>query len=90
MVMMRGAAEDVSIDDWFNQPHNQPLHDPRAALVYSVRPSDVVTVLVDGQVVVRDRQLTTMSLTDVVADARSLAHTLVDLSRGGAVQHYAP
>jgi 5-methylthioadenosine/S-adenosylhomocysteine deaminase len=49
-----------------------------------------VTVLVDGKVVVRDRQLTTMSLTDVLADAQALAHTLVDLSKGGAVQHYAP
>jgi len=31
-----------------------------------------------------------MDLAGVLADARSLAHTLVDLSAGGAVQHYAP
>jgi 5-methylthioadenosine/S-adenosylhomocysteine deaminase len=84
-----GRQADIALID-LSGPHNQPLHDPRAALVYSVRPSDVVTVLVDGKVVVRDRQLTTMSLADVLADARSLAHTLVDLSKGGAVQHYAP
>ncbi len=47
-------------------------------------------MLVAGQVVVRDRQLTTMDLTEVLADAKSLANTLVDLSKGGAVQHYAP
>jgi 5-methylthioadenosine/S-adenosylhomocysteine deaminase len=58
--------------------------------VYSVRASDVVTVVVDGNVVVRDRQLTTMDLDEVLADAQAVAHTLVDLSQGGAIQHYAP
>lgn len=81
-------ADIVLVD--LSAPHNQPLHDPRAALVYSVRASDVVTVLVAGRIVVRDRRLTTMDLAGVLTDARSLAHTLVDLSAGGAVQHYAP
>ncbi len=88
-VLEPGRQADIALVD-LSAPHNQPLHDPRAALVYSIRASDVVTVLVAGQVVVRDRQLTTMDLTEVLADARSLAHTLVDLSKGGAVQHYAP
>lgn len=84
-----GRRADIALLD-LSGPHCQPLHDPTAALVYSVRSSDVVTVLVDGKVVVRDRHLTTMDLPEVLADARDLAHTLVDLSKGGAVQHYAP
>ncbi|TDW21640.1 amidohydrolase [Kribbella kalugense] len=88
-VLEPGRQADIALVD-LNGPHNQPLHDPRAALVYSVRASDVVTVLVAGQVVVRDRQLLTMDRDEVVAEARELAHTLVDLSQGGAVQHYAP
>jgi 5-methylthioadenosine/S-adenosylhomocysteine deaminase len=84
-----GRQADIVLVD-LSGPHNQPVHDPRAALVYSVRPSDVVTVVVDGNVVVRDRELTTMDLDEVLADARALAHTLVDLSKGGAIQHYAP
>jgi 5-methylthioadenosine/S-adenosylhomocysteine deaminase len=84
-----GRQADIVLVD-LSGPHNQPVHDPRAALVYSIRPSDVVTVVVDGKVVVRDRQLTTMDLDEVLADARALAHTLVDLSKGGAIQHYAP
>ncbi|WP_410791513.1 amidohydrolase [Kribbella sp. C-35] len=88
-VLEPGRQADIALVD-LTAPHNQPIHDPRAALVYSVRASDVVTVLVAGQIVVRDRQLTTMDLTEVLADAKSLAHTLVDLSKGGAVQHYAP
>jgi 5-methylthioadenosine/S-adenosylhomocysteine deaminase len=71
-------------------PHCQPVHDPRAALVYSVRAADVVTVLVDGEIVVRDRQLTKVDLGEILDDAKDLAHTLVDLSTGGAIQHYAP
>jgi 5-methylthioadenosine/S-adenosylhomocysteine deaminase len=88
-VLEPGRRADIVLVD-LSGAHNQPVHDPRAALVYSVRASDVVTVLVDGKVVVRDRQLTTMDLAEVLADARALAHTLVDLSKGGAVQHYAP
>jgi 5-methylthioadenosine/S-adenosylhomocysteine deaminase len=88
-VLEPGRQADIALVD-LSAPHNQPVHDPRAALVYSIRASDVVTVLVAGQVVVRDRELTTMDLTEVLADAKALAHTLVDLSKGGAVQHYAP
>jgi 5-methylthioadenosine/S-adenosylhomocysteine deaminase len=50
----------------------------------------VVTELVDGEIVVRDRQLTKVDLAEIVAEAKELAHTLVDLSAGGAVQQYAP
>src|SRR5262249_49950529 len=88
-VLEPGRQADIVLVD-LSGPHNQPLHDPRAALVYSVRATDVVTVLVDGQVVVRDRQLTALDLDEVLADAPAVAHTLVDLSKGGAVQHYAP
>ncbi|HZX02447.1 amidohydrolase [Kribbella sp.] len=88
-VLEPGYQADIALVD-LNAPHNQPLHDPRAALVYSVRAADVVTVLVAGKVVVRNRELKTMDLQEVLADAKSLAHTLVDLSTGGAVQHYNP
>ncbi|MEV8376244.1 amidohydrolase [Kribbella sp. NPDC056861] len=84
-----GRRADLALLD-LSGPHNQPLHDPRAALVYSTRASDVVTVVVDGNIVVRDRELVTADLSDILAEARAVAHTLVDLSRGGAVQHYAP
>jgi 5-methylthioadenosine/S-adenosylhomocysteine deaminase len=88
-VLEPGRQADIALVD-LSSPHNQPLHDPRASLVYSVRASDVVTVLVAGKVVVRDRRLTTMDLDEIVTDARSQAHTLVDRSKGGAVQHYDP
>jgi 5-methylthioadenosine/S-adenosylhomocysteine deaminase len=84
-----GRRADVVLVD-LSGPHCQPMHDPRAALVYSIRASDVVTVLVDGEVVVRDRRLTRVDLDEVVGRAGEVAPQLVDLSAGGAVQQYNP
>lgn len=82
-----GRRADIALVD-LNQPHVQPVHDPLAALVYSTRASDVVTVLVDGEVVVHERRLTRTDLADIVGQAREVAPQLVDLSKGGAVQTY--
>ncbi|MFI6638735.1 amidohydrolase [Streptomyces sp. NPDC050504] len=84
-----GLRADVVLVD-LSGPHHQPVHDPMAALVYSTRASDVITVLVDGEVVVRDRCPTKVDLAETVAHARALARELVDLSAGGAVQRYDP
>ena len=84
-----GRRADIALVD-LKAPHHQPIHDPRASLVYSTRASDVVHVLVDGEVVVRDRTLTKVDLTEILEDARSLAHTLVDLSANATIQTYAP
>jgi 5-methylthioadenosine/S-adenosylhomocysteine deaminase len=84
-----GRRADIALVD-LSAPHHQPVHDPRASLVYSTRASDVVHVLVDGEVVVRDRNLTKVDLTEILEDARSLAHTLVDLSANATIQTYAP
>ncbi len=84
-----GRRADIALVD-LNAPHHQPIHDPRASLVYSTRASDVVHVLVDGDIVVRDRTLTKVDLPEILEDARSLAHTLVDLSTNTTIQTYAP
>ncbi|ADB33325.1 amidohydrolase [Kribbella flavida DSM 17836] len=83
-----GRRADITLLD-LSAPHNQPLHNPLAALVYSVRPTDVVHVVVDGEVVVRNRTLTTVDLPEILTEARAIAHTLTDPT-DGAVQHYAP
>ncbi|MGC4938393.1 amidohydrolase [Kribbella sp. DT2] len=84
-----GRQADITLVD-LSSPHNQPLHNPLAALVYSIRPTDVVHVVVDGEVVVHDRTLTTADLTEILTQANGVAHTLVDLTKPGAVQRYAP
>ncbi|GAB3831062.1 amidohydrolase [Kribbella italica] len=84
-----GHQADLALVD-LSAPHNQPLHNPLAALVYSTRPTDVVHVVVDGNLVVKNRSLTTADLTEILTQANEVAHTLTDLTNPGAIQHYAP
>ncbi|WP_112238166.1 amidohydrolase [Kribbella monticola] len=84
-----GGRADITLVD-LSAPHHQPTHDARASLVYSTRASDVVHVVVDGNIVVRDRTLTTVDLAEILEDARAVAHTLVDLTANSTIQTYAP
>jgi 5-methylthioadenosine/S-adenosylhomocysteine deaminase len=61
-----GYLADVVLVD-LGGPHNQPPHDPAANLVYSVRATDVQTVICDGKVLMQDRQLLTLDKTEIVA-----------------------
>ncbi|MGD8193129.1 amidohydrolase [Herbiconiux sp. P18] len=83
-----GYRADIVLID-LRRPHVQPLHDLAAALVLSVKSSDVTTVLVDGRVLVQDGRLLTL---DVMAAADELTRRipeLTDRSRG-SIQEYAP
>lgn len=85
-----GRRADIVLVD-LSGAHCRPVHDPRAALLYSVRTtSDVHTVLVDGEVVVADHRLLTYDLDEILSEADAIAADLVDLSRGGTIQNYAP
>jgi 5-methylthioadenosine/S-adenosylhomocysteine deaminase len=46
--------------------HHQPNHNIPANLVYSLRPEDVQTVIIDGQIVMRSRQILTVDKTEVI------------------------
>ncbi|MFT4052543.1 MAG: amidohydrolase [Microbacterium sp.] len=70
-------------------PHMQPMHDLAAALVLSARASDVRTVLVDGEVVVRDGVLTRFDPAEAIAELTARIPELTDRSKG-TIQHYAP
>ncbi len=85
-----GRRADIVLVD-LSGAHCRPVHDPRATLLYSVRStSDVHTVLVDGELVVASRRLLTYDLAEILSDADAIAAELVDLSKGGTIQHYAP
>ena len=58
------------------QPHLVPYHDPLALLVYSAQASDVTTVMVDGNILMEDRQLQTLELSSILEQA---AHQSIDL-----------
>ncbi|QKJ18241.1 amidohydrolase family protein [Microbacterium hominis] len=88
-VLRAGAVADIVLVD-VSGPHCQPIHDLTATLVYSVRASDVHSVIVDGELVVRARQLCNAELAEIVEEARATAPELVKIRPGEAVQHYAP
>jgi 5-methylthioadenosine/S-adenosylhomocysteine deaminase len=50
-----------------------PLYDPVSHLVYTTRGDDVRTTIVNGKVLMKERQLRTLDRAAVIADARRLA-----------------
>ena len=71
-VLKEGYLADVVLIDCA-RPHLTPLGDPQAALVYAARGADVQTVLVHGDVVVRDGEVTTLDEADIRRRARERA-----------------
>lgn len=55
------------------QPHLVPLFDPEKALVYSARGSDVRDAVIDGRVVMRNREVLTVDETALLAEAERVA-----------------
>ncbi|MFF9780054.1 amidohydrolase [Streptomyces sp. NPDC013978] len=84
-----GMRADIVLTD-LSGPHCRPLHDPRAALVYSARAADVRTVVVDGRVLMRDGRLLTVDEPALLADVDARVARILDTSHGRAVQHYDP
>jgi 5-methylthioadenosine/S-adenosylhomocysteine deaminase len=58
--------------------HATPAPDIISALVYSAQASDVATVIIDGQLVMRDRELLTVNEGETVATANAEAKKLVE------------
>ncbi len=84
-----GMRADIVLID-LSGVHCRPLHDPRAALVYSARASDVRTVIVDGRVLMREGRLTTIDVPALLGEIDERVARLLDTSHGTAVQHYDP
>jgi 5-methylthioadenosine/S-adenosylhomocysteine deaminase len=59
--------------------HATPVKDVVSALVYSAETEDVDTVLIDGELVMRDRKLLTIDERETIESARVQAANLMDL-----------
>ena len=57
-------------------PHATPMYDPYSHLVFAARSSDVRHVMIRGQVVVRNRELQTLDVERIEAQARELSETI--------------
>ena len=54
-----GKFADLVIIDT-DQAHWQPLHDPYSQIVYSMQPGDILTTVINGKVIMEDRQVLTV------------------------------
>ena len=70
-----GKRADIVILD-LDVPHLVPVYDITSHLVYAAHASDVRTVVIDGRVVMRDRELLTLDEDKVLARAREMAREI--------------
>jgi 5-methylthioadenosine/S-adenosylhomocysteine deaminase len=82
-----GRRADIILVD-LTGPHTQPVHDLAATLVHSARSADVRTTIVDGRVLMRDRELLTLDVPAVVRELGERLPALVDRSHGRRIQEY--
>jgi 5-methylthioadenosine/S-adenosylhomocysteine deaminase len=80
------AASDFLVD--VGGFHCQPVHDLAAALAYSVQPTDVRTTIVNGNVLMRDRELLTIDRQALLGEFRARAREITDRSHGRSIQDY--
>jgi len=64
-----GKAADLVMAN-LNKPHLVPIYNVYSHIVYSMRPSDVDMVMVDGKMVVNDGKLTTADESEILEKAR--------------------
>ena len=69
-------ADIILID--LNKPHFYPRYNPVASLVYSAQASDVDTVIVNGDILMKDGKLLTIDIEDVMKNAEIKAKELLD------------
>jgi 5-methylthioadenosine/S-adenosylhomocysteine deaminase len=72
-----GKRADIILVD-FHQPHLLPGRQPVGKLAYSARGHDVVTTIIDGQVVMENRQVLTLDETAVLDRAQEMRADLID------------
>ena len=71
-----GKRADVAVIE-LNRLHTAPEADVVSSLVYAAEASDVRSVVIDGRLVMQDRELLTVDEGDVVAEANAQAETLM-------------
>jgi 5-methylthioadenosine/S-adenosylhomocysteine deaminase len=68
--------------------HTQPVHDVGAALVYAARASDVDTTIVDGRILMRNRQLLTLDKATIIREVAARSARLGHRTPGRQIQTY--
>ncbi|MEV7079204.1 amidohydrolase [Streptomyces sp. NPDC093516] len=86
-VIAPGRRADIVLVD-LTGPHTRPVHDLAATLVHSARSADVRTTIVDGRILMRDRELLSIDVPRVVQELEERLPALVDRGHGRRIQEY--
>jgi 5-methylthioadenosine/S-adenosylhomocysteine deaminase len=70
--------------------HQQPHHSVTASLVYNARATDVQTVIVNGRLIMRDRQLLTLDKAQIIAKVGQNMERLARRVPSRRIQAYNP
>ncbi|XOF33624.1 MAG: amidohydrolase [Candidatus Electrothrix sp. YB6] len=70
-----GKKADIIILD-MDQPHLTPVYNPISHLVYAAQGGDVIHSVINGQVVMRDRQLTTLDEKAILTEMERIGKTV--------------
>lgn len=70
-----GKKADLIMLD-MDQPHLTPVYNPVSHLVYAAGGGDVLHSIINGQVVMRDRQLTTLDETVIITEMQRIGETV--------------
>ncbi|NPA47065.1 MAG: amidohydrolase family protein [Thermococci archaeon] len=81
-VVKPGYLADVVVID-FNRPHLRPINDVISHLVYSANGNDVETTIVDGKILMLDREVLTLDEERILDGAEGVVSKL----RGGSDGH---
>jgi 5-methylthioadenosine/S-adenosylhomocysteine deaminase len=84
-----GRRADLILVD-LSGPHTRPVHDLAATLVHSARSADVTTTIVDGKVLMRDRELLTLDVPQIAAELEERLPELTRRAHGRRIQDYRP
>ncbi len=66
-----GKKADLIMLD-MDQPHLTPVYNPVSHLVYAAGGGDVIHSIINGQVVMQDRKITTLDETAIIAEMKSI------------------
>ena len=76
-VLAEGGPADLILVD-FDRPHLRPRHDLIANLVHTGKGADVTHVIVDGRLLMRDRELLTLDEERILYEAEQRAFRMVN------------
>ncbi|MCB0084166.1 MAG: amidohydrolase family protein, partial [Caldilineaceae bacterium] len=84
-----GYLADIVLVD-MSGAHHQPLHSRTASLVYNTHASDIQTVIVNGRVLMQDRQLLTLDKAEIIAEVQRSMARLAQRIPNKRIQVYNP